>query len=56
MVANASSALTPNMSFSKGQCTLRAGEQLTVVASVSIASVFITAISCPAERFAELLI
>ena len=54
----AGSSATPNFAFSKGQLTLRAGEQLTFMASGAgnISSVFIAAISIPAERFAELLI
>ena len=52
------SGQVPNLTFSKGQLTLRAGEQLTLIAAgaANVLSVFITAISVPAERFGELLI
>jgi hypothetical protein len=58
VVQQTAASTTPSFAFSKGQCTLRAGEQLTFVVSGAgnILSVYIAAISCPAERFAELLV
>lgn len=54
-----SSAVLGSAQFSKGQLMLNAGETLTFfanTASAFILSVFIMAISCPAERVGELLV
>lgn len=58
MVAVAPASATPNIAFSKGQLALRNGDQLTIFSAGTgtINSVFITAISIPAERFGELLV
>lgn len=56
-VASGTSNSQPNQQFSKGQFSLAAGDQLTIIlGSSTLLSVFITAISAPAERFGELLI
>jgi hypothetical protein len=56
-VASGTSNSQPNLQFSKGQFTLRTGEQITIIlGSSTLLSVFISAISAPAERFGELLV
>lgn len=48
---------TPQLTYSKGQFPLRAGDQLTIIsASTALLSVLIVAIAVPAERYGELLI
>ena len=58
MSSNAGASTTPNFPYSKGQLSLRHGEQLTIIpsGSANILTVFITAISIPSERFGELLV
>ena len=56
-VSSGTSNSQPNLQFSKGQFSLRAGDQMTIIlGSSTLLSVFITAISAPAERFGELLV
>lgn len=57
-VGQMGSAVTPGITFSKGQFTMAGGDVMTfnVLSSGNLLSLFIAAIEIPAERFGELLV
>lgn len=57
--AQGTGVLVTNGQFAKGQLMIRQGDQLTILSAngvVTILSVFIVSIECPAERQGELLL